>query len=192
MFNQVVTEHAVLVPVTSGLNAEITGFLPVHCIYQLLKSKAFNKHRVLIKSWIYAQVCESRTPLHPLLPKLIEVYVSSILTVTPIKNNQGMPAVMDLYDPISEEEIRVVFAHLFPKDVKSKKTVIEYSITTQLLLLYYALLYEDTRLSQVKSYLQSGINVPCYSQTFFAELPIRYLVNQAEKEQHLYEGRRVC
>ncbi len=46
---QVVTSHAVKVPVTQKLNAEMHGFLPVHCIYQLLKSRAFSKHKVPIK-----------------------------------------------------------------------------------------------------------------------------------------------
>lgn len=45
---QVVTSHAVKVPVTANLNANIPGFLPVHCIHQLLKSRAFAKHRVPI------------------------------------------------------------------------------------------------------------------------------------------------
>jgi len=50
---QVVTSHAVKVPVTANLSANIPGFLPVHCIHQLLKSRAFTKHRVPIKDWIY-------------------------------------------------------------------------------------------------------------------------------------------
>ena len=97
---------------------------------------------------------------------------------------------MDLgHDPISEEEIRAVFANSFPRNVGRTNTgEQEHSVTAQLLLLYYALLYEDTRLTQVKNYLQAGINIEAYSQSFFAELPIRYLISQAEKEQHLYAG----
>lgn len=181
-------------PVTPGLNADIAGFLPVHCIYQLLKSRAFSKHRVPIKTWVYRQLCESRPPLHPLLPSLVEVYVSSILTFTPSKNQQnqsGSVGSMDLgHDPISEEEIRAIFANSFSRNAgRTSLGGQEHSVTAQLLLLYYALLYEDTRLTQVKSYLQAGINIKAYSQSFFAELPIRYLISQAEKEQHLYAGK---
>jgi hypothetical protein len=46
---QVVTSHAVKVAVTPHLNADLAGFLPIHCIYQLLKSRAFSKHKVPIK-----------------------------------------------------------------------------------------------------------------------------------------------
>lgn len=53
---QVVTAHAIKVPVTNNLNANMTGFLPIHCIHQLLKSRAFAKHNVNIKNWIYRQV----------------------------------------------------------------------------------------------------------------------------------------
>lgn len=193
-----VTSHAVRVPVTPGLNADITGFLPVHCIYQLLKSRAFSKHRVPIKTWVYRQICDSQSPLHPLLPSLVEVYVSSILTFTPSKNQQqqgqpssGLAGSMDLgHDPIGEDEIRAVFANSFASGNAQRSNFAgqEHSVTAQLLLLYYALLYEDTRLTQVKSYLQAGISVKAYSQSFFAELPIRYLISQAEKEQHLFAG----
>ena len=50
---QVVASHAVRVPVTPNLSAKTTGFLPVHCIHQLLKCRAFSKHKVPIKDWIY-------------------------------------------------------------------------------------------------------------------------------------------
>lgn len=191
------TSHAVRVPVTPGLNGDVAGFLPVHCIYQLLKSRAFNKHRVPIKTWIYRQICESRPPLHPLLPQLVEVYVTSILTFTPTstpRNQSSVSSVEHLgHDPISEEEIRAVFARSFPRNCSDNSTssslLPEYSLTAQLLLLYYVLLYEDTRLTQVKSYLSAGINIQAYSQSFFAELPIRYLISQAEREQHLYAGK---
>lgn len=50
-----VTAHAVRVAVTNNLSANITGFLPIHCIYQLLRSRAFTKHKVSIKVWTSAQ-----------------------------------------------------------------------------------------------------------------------------------------
>ena len=53
---QVVAYHAVRVPVTPNLSSKITGFLPVHCIHQLLKCRAFSKHKVPIKDWIYKWV----------------------------------------------------------------------------------------------------------------------------------------
>jgi hypothetical protein len=45
----VVTAHAVRVAVTNNLSSTIQGFLPIHCIYQLLRSRAFTKHKVSIK-----------------------------------------------------------------------------------------------------------------------------------------------
>nr|CAG4640631.1 EOG090X0154 [Eulimnadia texana] len=177
---QVVTSHAVRVPVTPDLNADMAGFLPVHCIYQLLKSRSFTKHRVHIKTWIYRQICNSTAPLHPVLPSLIEVYVNSVLN--PIKG-QGLEL---RNEPISDEEIKAVFAGSFIGNGNKKEG--EVSIAAQLLLLYYVLLYEDTRLGQVKNFMLAGIAVKSYPQEFFADLPIRYLIRQAEKAQHLYAG----
>eukprot|EP00094_Tigriopus_californicus_P007823 TCALIF_07534-PA protein Name:"Similar to Ints2 Integrator complex subunit 2 (Mus musculus)" AED:0.04 eAED:0.04 QI:98/0.83/0.85/1/1/1/7/109/1177 len=102
----VVASHAVKVPVTMHLSADCAGFLPIHCVHQLLKSRTFSKNRVSIKEWIYNQICASSTPLHPVLPSLIEVYVNSILVPA---TNRG---VLDqTNEPISEKEIRAVFKH---------------------------------------------------------------------------------
>ena len=46
---QVVTAHAVTVPVTPQLSSDDSGFLPIHCVHQLLRSRAFTKHAVPVK-----------------------------------------------------------------------------------------------------------------------------------------------
>ena len=37
------------VPVTPQLSSEDAGFLPIHCMHQLLRSRAFTKHAVHVK-----------------------------------------------------------------------------------------------------------------------------------------------
>ncbi len=110
MFNeQVVAAHAVKVAVTENLSSNVQGFLPVHCVHQLLKSRAFSKHKVnQVRDWIYRQICASGTPLHPVLPSLIEVFVNSILI--PASNRGNMADQTN--DPIPEEDIRAVFASM--------------------------------------------------------------------------------
>lgn len=172
---QVVTSHAVKVPVTANLNASIPGFLPVHCIHQLLKSRAFAKHKVPIKNWIYRQICDSVPPLHPVLPALVEVYVNSIL----VMNNKISE---HTNKPITEDEIRRVFQNsVFGANFDSKKNIMNIaeveadymnvdtskpSLTSQLLLLYYLLLYEDVRLSNIHNFISQagtkGSNELCW------------------------------
>lgn len=204
---QVVTSHAVKVPVTANLSANIPGFLPVHCIHQLLKSRAFTKHRVPIKDWIYRQICSSVPPLHPVLPALVEVYVNSILVPSPKAPQEHTNC------PMSEDEIRRVFQnsvfgaqfdgskqHSSPavvvmstdgKDTDTEElpgVVSSPSLTSQLLLLYYLLLYEDVRLTNTHSYVQACRKVKSYSTEFLSELPIKYLLQQAQKDQQSYAG----
>ena len=62
------------------------------------------------------------------------------------------------------------------------------SLTSQLLLLYYLLLYEDVRLANTHSYIQAGRKVKSYSTEFLSELPIKYLLQQAQKDQQSYAG----
>lgn len=238
---QVVTAHAVKVPVTSGLNANIPGFLPVHCVYHQLKSRMFTKHKVPIKDWIYNQICACSTPLHPVMPQLIDVYVNSII----LSASKG--GVSDHFnEPISEEEIMAVFsqsiftekspgrsqnmkhsgsrfrgafrgtqlrrlrgnAAVAPKKPNnstikashlpsqatssansiSGSTPVASVMTSQLLLLYYLLLYEDVRLSNSHQLLSCARRIHIYSPHLFAQLPIRYLLSHAQKEQRLYAG----
>ena len=194
---QVVTSHAVKVPVTANLNANIPGFLPVHCIHQLLKSRAFAKHRVPIKNWIYRQICNSVPPLHPVLPALVEVYVNSIL----VSNNKTTE---HTNRPITEAEIRKIFQNsVFGANFDTKKNVLSImdtdiechdvdtskpSLTSQLLLLYYLLLYEDVRLSNMHNFISQGRKVKSYSTEFLSELPIKYLLQQVQRDQMNYAG----
>ncbi|KAG0711639.1 Integrator complex subunit 2 [Chionoecetes opilio] len=230
---QVVTAHAVKVPVTTGLNANIPGFLPVHCVYHQLKSRMFTKHKVPIKDWIYNQICASSTPLHQVMPQLIDVYVNSIILVS---NKGGLTDHFN--EPISENEIMAVFSQSIftgknqekqqqqlsqrcgvlrgtqlrrlavrgraastPPATPSTKTLylpshaspsttgntpVASIMTSQLLLLYYLLLYEDVRLTNSHQLLASSRRVHSYSPHLFAQLPIRYLLSHAQKEQRLY------
>ncbi|KAL1402916.1 hypothetical protein pipiens_019599 [Culex pipiens pipiens] len=187
---QVVAAHAIKVPVTMNLNATIPGYLPVHCIHQLLKSRAFSKHKVPIKSWIYKQICNSVTPLHPVLPALIEVYVNSII----LPNQKG--PVEHTHKALSEQEIQQVFQNCSlyqgradAMDTSQKEDATadnNPNLTPQLLLLYYLLLYEDVRLSNMVNIITNGRQVKGYSNEFMSELPIKFLLHQAQKNQQEY------
>ncbi|CAH0551787.1 unnamed protein product [Brassicogethes aeneus] len=199
---QVVTAHAVKVPVTASLNANMLGFLPIHCIHQLLKSRAFAKHNVNIKSWIYRQICTSVSPLHPVLPMLVEVYVSSIILPNAKSSEQHTNK------PLSENEIRRVFqSSIFGQYFDKRNTrvismemdgssdnidgnifVDDSSLTPQLLLLYYLLLYEDCRLNNAHVLASSGRKIKIYTSEFMSELPIKYLLHHAQKDQTSYSG----
>ena len=175
----VVAQHAVKVPVTASLSASIPGFLPVHCIQQLLKSRVFSKHRVNIKPWIYQQLVSSQAPLHPVLPPLIEAYISSILT-TP-SNRAGLEC---HNEPLTEAEVSRVFSEPMLRLNAEDGRVSSSGYTAQLCVLYYILLYEDTRLASTNS--RQGLTAPKphrYSQDLLNDLPIKYLLGKAETLQ---------
>jgi len=121
VFNdQMVAEHAVRVPVTKNLNNNITEFLPVHCIHQLLESRSFSKHQVPIKDWIYQQICQSKKPIHHILPKLIEAYVNSVIVSTSIHGHCGTN------QPIPEEDISRIFeTQLYSIERNVNPTIVE-------------------------------------------------------------------
>ncbi|KAJ8402277.1 hypothetical protein AAFF_G00371420 [Aldrovandia affinis] len=174
---QVVTAHAVRVAVTSSLSANISGFLPIHCIYQLLRSRAFTKHKVSIKDWIFRQLCETTTPLHTQLLPLIDVYINSILTPASKANPEATN------QPITEQEILNVFQGLTGGRGRS-----QYSITTQLLILYYILSYEEALLVNTKSLALMQKKPRSYSAMLMDQIPIKYLIRQAQGLQQELGG----
>uniref|UniRef100_A0A3P8R9Y7 Integrator complex subunit 2 n=1 Tax=Astatotilapia calliptera TaxID=8154 RepID=A0A3P8R9Y7_ASTCA len=175
---QVVTAHAVRVAVTNNLSANITGFLPIHCIYQLLRSRAFTKHKVSIKDWIYRQLCETTTPIHTQLIPLIDAYINSILTPASKANPEATN------QPITEQEILIcsAFDGLFRAGRQ------RYSITTQLLILYYILSYEENLLASTKQLALMQKKPKSYSAALMDQIPIKYLVTQAQGLQQELGG----
>lgn len=192
---QVVASHAVRVPVTVNLNANMPGYLPVHCIHQLLKSRAFLKHKVTIKYWIYKQICNSVRPLHPVMPALIEVYVNTLI----IPNTLGKTNVDHLNCPFTENEIVHIFkaSHSIPtlseliyksEDNEQINTDVKCSITSQLLILYYLVLYEDVRLTNIVNTAAGGRKLKEYCNSFLSELPMKYLLQKAQQYHDSYVG----
>ncbi|XP_058267637.1 integrator complex subunit 2 isoform X1 [Hemibagrus wyckioides] len=177
---QVVTAHAVRVAVTNNLSANITGFLPIHCIHQLLKSRAFTKHKVSIKDWIFRQLCETTTPLHTQLLPLIDVYITSILTPA----SKAHPEATN--QPITEQEILNVFEG--QTWGAAGKGHFHYSITTQLLILYYILSYEEALLANSKALVLMQKKPKSYSATLMDQIPIKYLICQAQGLHHELGG----
>uniref|UniRef100_A0A9L0REB8 Integrator complex subunit 2 n=1 Tax=Equus caballus TaxID=9796 RepID=A0A9L0REB8_HORSE len=169
---QVVTAHAVRVPVTSNLSANITGFLPIHCIYQLLRSRSFTKHKVSIKDWIYRQLCETSTPLHPQLLPLIDVYINSILTPASKSNPEATN------QPVTEQEILNIFQGVIGGD--NIRLNQRFSITAQLLVLYYILSYEEALLANTKTLAAMQRKPKSYSSSLMDQIPIKFLIRQAQ------------
>uniref|UniRef100_A0A1A7YXK9 Integrator complex subunit 2 n=1 Tax=Iconisemion striatum TaxID=60296 RepID=A0A1A7YXK9_9TELE len=178
---QVVTAHAVRVAVTNNLSASISGFLPIHCIYQLLRSRAFTKHKVSIKDWIYRQLCETTTPIHTQLIPLIDAYINSILTPASKANPEATN------QPITEQEILCVFQSAAGVDINRGGRQ-RYSITTQLLILYYILSYEENLLASTKQLALMKRKPKSYSAALMDQIPIKYLVTQAQGLQQELGG----
>ncbi|XP_060662763.1 integrator complex subunit 2 [Drosophila nasuta] len=182
---QVVALHAVRVPVTPQLNGTIPGYLPVHCIHQLLKSRTFLKHKVPIKSWIFKQICSSVRPVHPVMPALVEVFVNTLI----IPNPTGKISIDHMHRPFTELEILHVFRTspltFFAEELQSESSdelaQVEVScpLTSQLLMIYYLMLYEDTRLMNLSAL--GGRKQKEYTNNFLSGLPLKYLVQKAHQ-----------
>jgi len=98
--------------------------------------------QVRITDWVYRQLCHCTTPVHPIIAPLIEAFVNSV--IVPASRSDCTN------DPISDEQLSTVFSDLCVQneDENESKKV---GYTTQLLLVYYVLLYEDVLLTNMSS-----------------------------------------
>lgn len=101
------------------------------------------------------------------------MYVNSILI--PATNRHG--AEDEINEPFAEAQVLCVF-----------RENSDASVSTQLLMLYYLLLYEDLRLHNMKPIMASKRVVLKYSRNAIAQIPIKYLLLKAQNEQANYGG----
>lgn len=200
---KVVTAHAVTVPVTPQLSSEDTGFLPIHCIHQLLRSRAFTKHAVPVKDWVFRQICCCTTPLHPLVVPLLEAFVHSVINPTSksTKNKEATftlrgftdSEVMSVFAAESQEEGTAFRIHGLPLESMRRSSVyvateLSSHLTSQILMLYYVLTYQDCLLSNMKSLVSNNIQPQWLSPMLLSQIPIKHLLEQARRRRREFRG----
>ncbi|CAI8032929.1 Integrator complex subunit 2, partial [Geodia barretti] len=195
---EVVCLHAVSVPPTSNLSASLSSYLPVHCVHQLLKTKTFRKHSISITDWVYRQLLHLSEPLHPTLPPLLVEFVNSILlpssthgrAFTPVGSVQGQSSSLVCHTPFSAEEILRVYRH------DDQLPLTPCSLASQLMILYYVLLYQDTYNSNLKTLLFKSTNKTSpnqtpprpYSPAILAQIPVKQLLLYAGQNHAHYSA----
>ena len=130
--------------------------------------------------WVVAQVMTAAEPLHPTLQQLIQELVPAILA-PPTRATYGTgnsSGITFRQTPISEQELLKVFR------VTSDPAP---SCATQLLLLYYVLLYHNTWLGNLKAYsAHLKTPPPTYSPHVLGSMPVKWLLQQARRRQSDY------
>lgn len=173
---KVVAEHALTVPVTKNLNKHNKGFLPVHCVHQLMKSRVFTKHGISVKDWLFKQLCTCSSPVHPLLLPLIETYIHSI--ITPLNISRTKQQRMNALQPFSEERLFAVF--------RDKSVACCDSETTKLLLMLYALMYQNALLGNMKTLVNNPSAPLEYPPSLYSAIPIKQLFLLARDREVAY------
>lgn len=95
--------------------------LSVTVVFHLLKANIFQKASMDIQHWICDQIIGCRLPLHSLMPNLIKLFVEQTFET-------------ECFTCIPESTITSVYANTSSSEIS----------VTQVLMLYYTLLYNDT------------------------------------------------
>ena len=86
-----------------------TGSLGIYLLSPILACICCAITYNIIYCFVGRQICESGTPLHPVMPGLVEVYVNSIFVPHMQGGQQGLTN-----EPLSEDEILSLFESSFP------------------------------------------------------------------------------
>uniref|UniRef100_A0A8D1N4F6 Integrator complex subunit 2 n=1 Tax=Sus scrofa TaxID=9823 RepID=A0A8D1N4F6_PIG len=132
------------------------------------------------QDWIYRQLCETSTPLHPQLLPLIDVYINSVLTPASKSNPEATN------QPVTEQEILNIFQGVTGGD--NLRLNQRFSITAQLLVLYYILSYEEALLANTKTLAAMQRKPKSYSSSLMDQIPIKFLIRQAQGLQQELGG----
>jgi len=177
---KIVAEHAVTVQVTKNLSkTHINGFLPAHCILQLMKSGIFTKHDIPVREWLFKQLCSCSTPIHPIMIELIDAFVHSIIFSINISKTKHQRMVS--LQPLTEEDILSVF------NVNSTLTKhCDNSVATKILIMFYVLKYQDILLSNIKTLINNPKAPRQYSTHLYSTIPMKQLLLKARADEGDY------
>jgi hypothetical protein len=68
------------IQITANLNSNLTlKHIPAHFICYLLSKGLCNKHHVQMNSWIWSQILQCTTPIHPIILTLINEFIKTIV-----------------------------------------------------------------------------------------------------------------
>ncbi|GMR58541.1 hypothetical protein PMAYCL1PPCAC_28736 [Pristionchus mayeri] len=144
-------------PVTSSLSADLADVsIPAYCINELLKENLFAKSGVEITSWMERQLRECSTPLHPLVPGLLD--------------RLAIMSVADSVKTISNKFIEESFSG--PLTSSDSFTL---RIVCSFFLLSYRLHYDTARATD-----RVTQRVLLYPESMYTTIPLRYLLGVVE------------
>ena len=139
------------IQITLNLNSNMTiKHIPAHFICYLLSKGLFNQHHVQMNSWIWSQILQCKTPIHPIMLTLINEFVITIVDIR-------------------------YYWHLMPIDtqiIRDYLTSSNNNIPTKMLILLYLLTLNDQTTDEM--IVQSHQS----TKVLFDLLPLLHLVEQ--------------
>ncbi|KAI6198255.1 hypothetical protein M3Y99_01891200 [Aphelenchoides fujianensis] len=170
-----IAQKALSLGVTANLDQNTAGYLPVHCINQLLITRTFARNQIAIQDWIKRQIRECKTPIHGVMVEMLENFAASCF---PTKDDPNFNAAIDeqfFWDLYRTE--------LFSDD----KTLAAKSLALLYLLAFTRRLDVFPRIGG-----EFGAkNTPtAYSERLWAEIPIRYLLSAMDARPRDVEALR--
>ncbi|CAD5234413.1 unnamed protein product [Bursaphelenchus xylophilus] len=170
MLEEDLAQKAANLGVTKGLDNNMSGYLPVHCINQLLVSRIFSKNQINIQDWIKKQLLESQLPVHHVMVQMLESFAASCF---PSGDDYNYNTKID----------ELFFWDVFKTELFSNDNV----LATRILSLFYLLAY-TRRVDTTVIQSNKGRLVPTgYSDDLWAEIPIRYILSVMDARHKDFE-----
>ncbi|CAD5229382.1 unnamed protein product [Bursaphelenchus okinawaensis] len=170
MLEEDIAQKAANLGVTVGLDNNMKGYLPVHCINQLLVSRIFSKNQINIQDWIKSQLLQSHLPVHHVMVQLLDNFAASCFPTGQDAN----------YNTKIEEKF---FWDIFKGDLFADDKVLATRILSLFYLLAYTRRYDTTVVQPSKDRELPTV----YSDALWAEIPIRYILSLMDARSKDFE-----
>ena len=117
VFNKnLLVQRFATIQITSNLNANLTSkHLPAHFICYLLSKGLCNQYNVQMNAWIWSQILQCTTPIHPIVLTLINEFVITIVDgryqwhLSPIDNDIIHNYLLESHDQIPTKMVILLY-----------------------------------------------------------------------------------
>ncbi|CAF2841089.1 unnamed protein product [Rotaria sp. Silwood2] len=105
--NDLLVQRFATIQITPNLNANITiKHIPAHFICYLLSKGLCNQHHVQMSSWVWSQILQCTTPIHPIMLTLINELVTTIVDTRYVWHLTQIDTQI-IYDYLTSSEDRI-------------------------------------------------------------------------------------
>ncbi|KAF2075623.1 hypothetical protein CYY_003091 [Polysphondylium violaceum] len=186
-----VAKSASSLPIIENLNSSNQN-ISIMCVYHLLSERIFEKYETDVGEWVWKQTLKASTPIHYLLPSLLDQLVKNIIDPS-ISLSSGQPNTPNQISSTQPFYMKRIAETKIMQVIRNPQN---YDPVVQVLVIYFAMRFNDS-IMRLKSdpkfknngntnFLTEATQLKEYSVEFLSKLPIQKCLSIIHSKQNEY------